>query len=379
MKIKNGASNISHWFILVFYIFCSLLLFDIFLLQPMTNGSLQIGADSKTYIEYSKNYSSVRSVFEDINSLFNLSSNFFGPVLILKLVNNNLFLVAVINSFMLVGSYFFILKTYSINKTIFLTLFLTNPMLFVSLTTVNKEIIGILSVSITLYFFKVKTPKYLIITFITSFLTRWHQLVVTILFLLFRSKLNPVHKNDYATITIFVIVITFIAGSQYSAIGEVLASDVLSGSDGYDKSTLALLNEFQKNYMFILILIPKTFINFFGNFNYSNLFNTIYLFFTGNSVFLADIYNEFFVPTHQISMFLVSTVILIRNRFITRTFKNVINKIFLRKYVMDDGTFFTTIYSIFFSLSIFIQSRYFFPIFILLCAQASLTPRKSHN
>jgi hypothetical protein len=373
-KIKP-IHQTSSWFLIVIYIFLCLLFFSEFSGPSMKTGTPRIGADSSIYIEYVESYLRGSTILESLDTIITLGSNFLGPVLILQLTGSNLFLVSSINCFIFLLAYILILKSYNINQFKFSILLLINPMLLVSLTTVNKEIIGLFSVTLTLYFLKTKKSFYFIPSFIMTFLTRWHQAFVYLIVLFIRSRFNPFRNNDYLSIISFIAFTTVFAAYQSGLISEILITDSLDEVEGYDyrSSILFLLNELQFKYMFFLALAPKIFINFFGNFNYGNSFNYFFSFLGSLKFGVYDVYNEIVVPMHQCCMLLVS-IIIIKNNWLNFKISNFLNSVFLKRNMIDDDALFCTIYSIFYALSTFIQSRYFFPIFIILCVKASLLP-----
>jgi hypothetical protein len=348
--------------LVVIYSLAALLFYQFVIFPTQQIYEIRFGADSDTYVSYAESL--------DYESLISVSANYFGPVVLFRMLQSNLFLVAALNCAVFIWMYFLMQKYYSLNYTKFSLLLLINPMLFMSLATLNKEIFGMASVVLTLCFIKSGKKRLLFLSLIFAVFTRWQQLLVVFTFLAIISKFNP-FKKRISAILFLIFFVSIIYPSQAAFLSSA-ANETATFELQQEKlfGILPVLNQLQDSYMFFIAVIPKTLINFFGN-----VFRPLDMLTQKIEVDTSDIYNSYIVTGQQASMVLLvfvggfeffkkSARVGDLNRWDNR---KKISKKFTEK--INNELLYCIVYCILFSLGAFIQYRYFFPIYILLCAE----------
>ncbi len=360
-KIKK--KNLS-LFLIIFYIILACLFFYLVVNPLQDTKNIWIGADTKTYIEYAR-------LFSDSQELVTVSSNFLGPILILRMVNYNYDLILLINCILFLLSYFLIKSNYKINELKFILLLLINPMLFVSLLSINKEIFGLFSIALLSCFFKSKNILYLLISLISAVFVRWQQFLIVVLMFLMTEKIYVYRNRKILSLLLIIMVISVIYPLLISQIiDQVVDVETLNAQQDKFFGLSVILNDLQNKYMFFIALIPKILLNYFGNiikvFTFPiEIWN---LLMKPESVDIENIYNTYIIVGHQISMLILFFMFL----------KNVSqNKAKLKN--ISDNMFLCGVYSILYSLGSAIQYRYFFPIYILFCLEISQKKHFTNN
>ncbi len=287
---------------------------------------------------------------EELESI-SLSSNTFGPVLISRLLLNNNLLILVFNYIIFLIS-FHLLRNFKQLNPIKLALFLiSSPMLFSSITTLNKEILSFFCVSFLISISNKRLTVFnILIVMFSSLLVRWQMIVVSALFLFLNKVVRKDLRSRFISIISFLMLLSFL----YPFIRNFLDLDVVLSVDQYTETSesnsgfIYMLNSLQNNYMLFFSFVPKTLMNLVANpgklfQSYDTLSNPY------------DIYNNYVVPGQG----LITTLLIILS------FKK------FRINSFNSSHYLILIYSIVFSLSPFIQTRYFFPLYPLLCIQAS--------
>jgi hypothetical protein len=307
----------------------------------INNESFSLGADSSTYYNAAINWDF------GITPAFALNYNYLGPLLVLLVAEMNNLKVFCINSALLLIAYFCLVHTFKLNRKKFIILLIINPMLIASLLLVNKEILGLFSIAMFLCFLETKSWKFLIGALVFAFLTRWQEALVIIVFLILVSPVNIFRKNRAFTIILLVSAITLVYPYFLSPIlGGVVDDATIERQTQSAFGFATILNSLQDNYLFFVALIPKILANLFGN-----VFRFFGYILNPNSINFYDLYNSFVVLGHQIAMFLL-TIMMFTKRSIT---------------LKSDEIYFSLIYLILFSISLMVQYRYIFPLYILFC------------
>ena len=341
MKLKKYNIYILLYLLLAFFIFSVFISDDYF-----TNYFYKFDADATVYVD-------IFDRFDDYRTLISLTHNSIGPTLVLLLTENNNLNVFFLNISLLTLIFLLIFNTYKekINKLKFTLLFLINPLLLGSLLAVNKEIIGLLSVSLLACYLKNNNKFYFILSLILSFITRWQAFVVFLVFYLINSRFNPLRNKRFKFIILFCIILSVILPSLNSFLSE----DIYSIGQQQDKlfGILGIFYSLQNNYLYILAVIPKILSNLFGN-----IFRIFTIITSPQNIDFTDIYNNVFILGHQLIMFFMTIYFLIKKKLVLRS----------------DILYFSIIYLIIFSTSPSIQYRYMFPLYALFCITISLKP-----
>jgi hypothetical protein len=341
----SGISKIKKYKIYVgVYLLWALCIFFIFIGDDyFTNYSYRFDADAVGYVE-------ILDRFESYWTLFGLTHNSLGPILILLLSGNNNLIVFFINISLLLTLISVVIRTYGDNlrKVNFTLLLLLNPLLLGSLLTVNKEILGLTSLAMLANHVETKSKFSLIFSLVLSFITRWQMFFVVVLFYILKSKINPLKNKRLAVVITLCIALSLALPSL-----TFIAADIYSINQQSEKvfGVLELLMRLQNSYLYFLAVVPKILSNLFGN-----IFRVFTFILNPESIDINDIYNNVFILGHQLVMFLLTAYIFIRKKFTLSL----------------DIAFFAAIYLIIYSTSPSIQYRYMFPLYIIFCIMFSL-------
>jgi hypothetical protein len=339
-----------HHVILALYFILATIIF-FFVARPAIDNEIpvRIWADSQTYVDFSRNLSGY-------DNLISLGANYLGPFLILKVTNFNYFLVLILNFSLLILSLELIIRNYSVERLKFTIFVLSNPLLFVSLLLINKEIVGLTSIAFLAAYIKNRKKSFLIATFVLAGLTRWHEVAVLIIFLILENQKFPFTKRRSIAFFGFfagINIVFPIFGSVFSFINETSA-ELLESQTSRGFGVLPILNQLQYNYFYFFAFFPKILFNYVGN-----IFQVANVSFYSERLLLGDYYS-LFIAFHQLWMLIFLCMIFFQKKF------NINNTIFL----------FLAIYSLIYALNLFIQYRYFFPVTILIALLAS---QKTHT
>lgn len=316
--------------------------------------SLRLHADSVTYTEMANMTDEI-----SIESLIRLDGNFFGPVLILKLLGGNHFLVMLFNIFLLFTSVYSIYNVIpSFNIYTFSFWMYINTMLFFSLLVVNKEIFAISSFFFFCSYLFSRKILFLLLALFISFLARWQFSVVmllSLLFIMFRFKGRVLLILTQLAISSFLL-------GYYPDFTDIFYIAGLMGKDANTKSGLiTVLNELQKEYYYWLIfplrLLSQMVFPFFS----------MITSFSQNMVnWKNNFYNIIVVPMASFSTIILAIMYFFKKKI---TIKN-------------DFIYICLLFSIYFAFTPFSSYRYFYPIYTLLALNLSLpfdSLRKDEN
>ena len=329
----------------IFFIFFCLFLFVFFEFIGLDaikgNIDFQFYSDTPTYHSiYQMNYG--------INELIIRNPNLVGPILVLKLVNANYYLVFIINLIVFYISLKNILKHYNLNNTKYLLLLLICPLMLGSLIGVNKEIFSILVCSYLLLFVKTKQLKHLLLAILFCVFVRWQLLFFVMTTAFYYSHFNPLKKKPFLYLILMIITISLIyplvlSGNEIinsvNSNAEFGAENEIEGSGLYTQ----LIQIQNKPFGYALAFVPKA-LQIFGGllFRWRNIFNT------------NDLYNNFFIFLQAVA-------------YVIMLYKVIKNKVTLKNEIIFIGL----IYIIIFSISPIYAPRYMFPIYMLLAIELS--------
>jgi hypothetical protein len=354
--MKN-STKLSYEIFLFAYTIVAIALFY-FYVDPSLQGisHWRWGADTALYMDIAKG----TFAGEELPA-FSINSNTFGPVFISSLFGNNTFLIAVFNYGLFLGACFLLFKTKNIDKAKLFILLSLSPMLLVSIVTLSKEIIAFFTISLLVYFQgkKIDIYKLLLIIAIAT-LVRWQMIAVLLMFVILRTYVPNNVKARSISIILLLIIISLIYPSISKTIqlDEALSVDSYTNQSESNSGLIYVLNSLQNNYMLFLSFIPKSIMNLIAN--PMKLMDTQSQSYDWNHV---DAYNDLVVPA-QGFITMIALVLAIKNSGIS---------------IARENQYFIAIYCIVFSISPFIQTRYFFPIYPILCLEASLRKQTSDS
>jgi hypothetical protein len=326
------------WSLILAIVVGSLVLFFLFV-RPSLNGgnSYRIGADSSFYLWYAGliRDNPYGSNSDPTRSLIELGSNLLGPFLIASLLRSNIAILC-FNYVVFFYTIYMVSRTRSINCAVLSSLLLVNPIIFVSLVTLNKEILAV-AASVLLYCYldgERKSRLLLLIVLTVSLLARWEHLLLVLVFLLMTAKWNPLNRHRGIALGAIVVLITIC----YPLIATYIGLNF--GADPLTANTIVRLTDLQSHFLYPIVVIPKLLMNLYGGI----------VGLVSKARDSNDIYNALVVPWGCL-VNAIATVWFLLSR---------------RCRLSDDMFFFAALYGAILSASPFVQTRYFIPIYVVL-------------
>jgi hypothetical protein len=300
-----------------------------------TPQNIRIWADSLDYIEYAHFYT-------ETPSLVSLGTNYVGPYFLLWIFNFNNELILIFNCSLLIFCLHLLFKYQRINPLLFCGILFANALLFTSLLLVNKEIFGFASMIFFITYVSSVKKRYLLLSIVFAILARWQQAAVIVLFILFENKNLFFKKQKLMSLLGFLLLVSVIFpffGSNFSFITET-SGDIIENQTNQSLGILPILNDLQFNYLYFVSFWLKTLFNLLGNL--SQILGYI-----SNSpgINWTDFYTMS-ILSHQYWTLCVLVALYFRGKF------NLNHPLVP----------FVFIYSVIFSLNLFVQYRYFFPL-----------------
>jgi hypothetical protein len=340
------------WFVIASVMLSSIVLF-FFYVEPSFSGknNLRIGADSAFYLWHAglvkENPYGTNS--DNLAPPISLSGNLLGPDVIGKLLRNS-FLILCFNYVLLFVAVAYIAKAIPVRVVLLTILLLINPAILVSVLTLNKEIIVLLSTAMLCYYTETERRSWFLLccTLFVALLGRWQNLLVVIFFLLLTAKWNPMKNRRNVAMALVVLAITIAYSFLWPFINVVL------GIDEYQGKTIVVLAEAQTHFLYFAVVIPKIALNLYGG--------VIGLSGVGSSN--SDVYNSMIVPLASLANVIVTV------------WYCIVRKVDLR----NDRLYLAILYAVIFAVSPFVQCRYLLPIYLLLCVEiARHTEKREHS
>ncbi|MBD2703595.1 hypothetical protein IC229_23325 [Spirosoma sp. BT702] len=334
-------------YILIALVFFALVGYtDVYNATEYSIFDLRIAADHHTYVNH------FRDNRDNLLLYLALWPNFTGPFFVIWLIGDNLISIFIFNTFCFCLSVYIISKTkyFDINK--YLILLAINPITFVSLFAVNKEMMALLATS--LFTSTLIKPRWYLILFslFVSFLARKEM---TLLFIIlycnfyFFPKWNKYKVLQYCTYIFLISIASYYINENFSAINNYTIEIENTVENGTGGGTILILNNLQNTFGYYLVVLPKTFLNLYGS----------VLTRTSQMIFFTDVYNDIIV-WGQSFLFLYA----VPGAFYTQwKTKDKIGSKFFYAFV---------ILCIIFSYIPIVQTRYFYCGYLLLIAVISI-------
>jgi hypothetical protein len=318
--------------------------------QPSFTGenNLRIGADSQVYLDIAGFVGSNKGTSQEDVALVTLSGNLLGPVLVATLLQS-LWGIALFNTLLFVLSLWVASHLPGVRLGPFFCLLVLDPTLIPALLTLNKEILSLLGVILFVRYVtsERKTLLQLLLLLSVSLLARWEQAAVTGVVLALSSQRSPLkHRPKFVIVALILIVTMAYPVLVRSGIADIAHMIAFAG----EGSTGPILNNIQASYGFPLVIIPKVMINLFGHLLSPRLF--ISDFFVQDP---GDIQIYFVLPLHCLAMFLIVVVAAAKK------------KLTLKKPTI----YWCAIYQVVTAVSPVLQTRYQYPVYVILCLELS--------
>jgi len=342
------------WKWLFMWSFCLYLLFCMFCFfqweQPRLNHEtyIRFGADSPTYWE-AINY---RQEHADHGStLVSFTGNLLGPVLI-GLTFKTGFNVALFNIFLFFIAVEIGCSIPGVDRYWLLFLLAISAETAPALVTLNKEILVLLStILLAKYIYSRKRSKLLLglILFISIF-ARWEQIALILLFLFLQRKGSIFARRPRFAIAVVIAVLSVL----YTLIARIPGSGIRAFTQYAEgANTIAKLNHIQASFGFPLVVVPKIIMDLFGELLRPLTLAREYSYSTLN---IGDIHSGVIIPLFSIGL-IILLVIAYR-----RGLLNVRRPI----------AFLIVIYMITTAVTPFVQPRYNYFVYVLLCVELAM-------
>jgi hypothetical protein len=222
--------------------------------QPRLNHEtyVRFGADSPTYWEAV----AYRSEHADSgDNLVSFTGNLLGPVAIGTVLKSG-FAVALFNILLFFLSVEIACTIPGVDRYIFVFLLAINAETAPALVTLNKEILALLSASLLAkYIYSVKRSWFLLgAALLVSLFVRWEQIALILLFLFLRRKGSIFDRRPRLAILGVIAALTLI----YPLIVRLPGSGIQAFTQyTTHANTIVKLNNIQANFGFPIVVLPK--------------------------------------------------------------------------------------------------------------------------
>ena len=331
---------------LLYAIACVIVYF--WLVQPWINGDLgpRVGADSDRY------WQSVTDIQTDSADpdLITLGGNLLGPVAIGLLLKGG-FAVMCFNFLLFAIALKVAFSIEGLNKAAFGFLMLVNAELLPALTTLNKEIFALLAAVLSAkYIYSTKRSRILLaFALVVSLAARWEQFAILLLFLL--ANYPPFRGRPKFTVGVLIAALTVIYPLMFIVFGiSPSVFDYLLEGAG----VIVQLDAIQAAFGFPIVLPIKVLMLMGGR--------LLQPWFYWSGAFLElgfhDLQGQVFQPLGAVTMVVI---------FATAVFEG---KMRLERPI----ALLSAITLIVAAVAPFIQGRYAYPVYILLCLELAKSP-----
>lgn len=349
--VKILSKRIRIRSIVLIVLFAAYVAFSMFLffewVAPSLDGRAEqhIAADSSTYMYFADALREGRPDPEVLTALVSFPNTLWAPVL-LALAFKSTLAIAVADYAMLFLAFFLLKRSFSFSTGMFLGLLLLNATTTISLLSVNKEIFDLLVVSIFLYARRKGSVALLVLALMLALINRFEVCLVLILFLFVESKMNTLRHRRIATTVGLLIAL--------SVILPLAASHTLAAKfqEASNSNTITFLDNLEMHYMYGIAVFPKIAENLFAE--------LIDVSKWVNSYSLSDLANSLIVFSNNLATLIV-LIVLLKKRALT---------------LRSDLIYFALLGCIVMAISLVVQPRYFYFVYVVLCLKAAL-PKSS--
>ncbi len=339
--------SLARWFrvalLLAFLSMCVMAFFTIE--QPSEKGEsgLRLGADSQTYYRIAD---LIRGGDATNIALLSLGGNLIGPlsmIYILKLP----FWIMVGNIILFAAAVQACARIQGLSRARLALLLALNATTLVSLATLNKEIFALVSTLLLCrYLYSDQKSKILLaLILVIGFLARWEQPAITLLFLFMRRENTFLRRHPLLAIAALVasISIAYPLALRSSSVDLAWATD-----QAQIGGAIITFNKVQASFGYALVLLPKALMALYNRSLTPRYFVTDYL-----QQDFHDLANQFVIHLHCFAMLLLSAAAFLKG------------KLQLRRPL----PFFMAVYLVVTAANVFIQPRYQYPVYVLLCCE----------
>ncbi|XWW48095.1 hypothetical protein JYG30_11930 [Fibrella sp. USSR17] len=286
LKTVIKLSAIDAW--LFIYLLIAFLFFIYIAKDDIDNATLAVSstktlgiyADHPTYVNFFKELGDSRWLFLIVKP------NYAGPFIMMAIIGDKLLHIFLFNTFIFLLTVKLSLKNIPLNRSYYLLLLLLNPITFISLFSINKEIFTFCSVTLYCIFLLKNSKLFFIMSLIISILARKELTILFIFYHIFSLSFSNHYKYPIRY-SVIILIITTIGGfaidKVFSSIDDYAIEVELTVESSGSGGTILLLNKIQKSYGYIWSFLPKTFLNLFGSvfsrtqnlFNFQHVYNDV--------------------------------------------------------------------------------------------------------
>jgi hypothetical protein len=314
--------------------------------QPRLNHEsyARFGADSPTYwdaVEY-------RSEHANSANLVSFTGNLLGPV-VLGMVLRNGIAVGCFNILLFLIAVEVASTIPYVDKYRLVLLLVLSSETAPAMVTLNKEIFVLFSTCLLAkYIYSTKRSLLLLgIVLVASIFARWEQAALILLFLFLRRRGSYFDRNPKLAIGVVIGILTVLYGLIARLPGSALAAFTQYAKNA---NTIAKLNALQINFGFPLVLPPKILMNLFGELLRPMTFIREY-----QDLGYGDLHSLIIIPLFSIGLL---TLLFIAYRQGKLNPKRPI-------------AFLVIIYAITTAVTPFVQPRYNYFAYVLLCVEVA--------
>ncbi|MFP5231720.1 MAG: hypothetical protein ACLGQX_03710 [Acidobacteriota bacterium] len=301
----------------------------------------RIAADSSTYIHFADQ---LRSGDPDPPTVIALSSfpNTLWMPVFMAFELKTTFDMVVANYAIFLLAFCLLRRSLPLSAGTFLGLLVLNATTTISLLSVNKEIVDLLAVALFVYGRRKGNYFVLLLSVIVAFFNRYEVCLVLLLYLFAESPLDPLRRTRGRAILVILAVLSLLL--------PVVAAHQLAThlEEASRSNTITFLDNFEMHFMYALVVIPKVAENFFSELIDVSKWIHSYSF--------SDLANSYILLSNNFANLVVVALLLRRRAF---TFKS-------------DLIYLATIGAIIMGISLVVQPRYFYCVYVVLCLKASL-------
>jgi hypothetical protein len=310
---------------------------------PSLDGRVDryIAADSPTYIDAAD---ALREGLPNIYLDMALTTfpNTGLCIVLLAYVLQSTFAMALACYAMFFLALFLLKRSYSFSLGIFMGLLLLNGTTTISLLSINKEIIDLLTVSIFFFARKKNSTGVLIFALVLAAFNRFEVCAVMITFLFVESRFNPWCRKRGLTLVALILALSILLPLVPS---ETLTQGLRLASNAH---LYLLLDTLQMHYLFAIAVIPKILLTAFGAliahpFDPKTYFDS------------SDIANSLIIYSNNLATAVVFTILLWKRKLTLKS----------------DFVYFAILGFIMLAPSMVNQARYVYFAYALLCLQAA--------
>jgi hypothetical protein len=278
--------------------------------------------------------------------LVSVGANLFGPLLVLKVLGGDRFLVYLFNVACLAAAFAVVARTFPVNRLQFLFYLMLTPLMFTSLLSINKEIVAVAATAFFAAYYHSGRRWQLVMGLIASGLVRWQMTLFMVTFMVMASPLNPFRRRRFLSVLLLTVAISVVYARNLTTFEQLNQLALLGAQEYVEGSGLyGYFLTVQNHYGYFLVFLPKTLHQMLGLLTRADRVTEVEHFFNNDVMFF-----------HSVASLVLLLVVAWR-----------------RRIRLDlDPVYIAVVYAAIFALSPIFSPRYFLPIYVLLAIAVAL-------